>query len=160
MWLIKAELRDSPIDRQGVFALEPVRAGRVVSVWRRMRLMREAHYLAVCRDEGEVRRSCVRLLGDHYAHEDGGSHPDDFMNHAADPNVLYHMGVMIALRDVGAGEELTVDYNTYFSGASCEAFDDVVTGRPVVGMPPRESLMRACEALLGLLRAQPDWDGT
>lgn len=160
MWLIQFELRDSPIDRQGVFALEPVRAGRVVSVWRRLCLLDEARYLASCREEGEVRRSCVRLIGGHYAHEDGGSHPDDYINHSPDPNVLYHMGVLIALRDVRVGEELTIDYNTYFSGAANEYFEDAVTGRGVVGMTPRESLMRACEALLGVLTAQPEWDGT
>jgi SET domain-containing protein len=160
LWFIKSELRDSPIDRQGVFALEPVRAGRVLSVWRRMRLMDEALYLETCRDEGEVRRSCVRLIGRHYAHENGGSHPDDFINHSPDPNVLYHMGVLIALRDVAAGEEFTIDYNTYFSEAGCEPFADVISGRMVVGMTPRESLLQACEALLGVLRAQPEWDGT
>ena len=160
MWLVKAEIRESAIDRCGVFATEPIRAGQILSVWRRLRIMPEEHYNDRCREPGELRRSCVRLIGRHYAHEEGGSHPDDFMNHSPHPNVLYHLGVMIALTDVSDGEELTVDYNNYFSADSCEPFADRTTGTRVEGVSPRDALMRACESMLALLRANPAWDGT
>ena len=45
---------------------------------------------------------------------------DDFINHSCSPNIgfrITHEGYLIlAIRDIAAGDELTMDYSTYISG--------------------------------------------
>lgn len=43
----------------------------------------------------------------------------EYMNHCCDPNTIFiHDGLMIATRDIEAGEEVTYDYATSESGTS------------------------------------------
>ena len=108
------ELRPSPIHGIGCFADQDIKKGEIVRVWdtedsqwvptAKAHASRHAHL---------YRRFGIRSTGGYWA-------PVDFiristgwyMNHAAEPNlrsddgeVTYH-----AIRDIPAGEELTIDY--------------------------------------------------
>jgi len=157
---VKAEIRPSAIDREGVFALEPIAKGKVLSIWRNITIHTEDEYNTRAGDKA-FRRNAVRVVGGYYGYQEGGTIPEDFINHSSDrPNVHYHMGVLFALRDIRPGEELLLDYNFYFNLR--EGFLDVTSGRQVTGLTPRECLLRSCQILTDLL-SDPDladWDGT
>ncbi len=78
--------------------------------------------------------------------------PDEcYVNHAFEPNGLWHLGFIFAARDLAAGEEVTIDYRHLLAPGQEETFRDARTGAPIIGMPWRESLMASTRALLALL---------
>lgn len=114
MLLVRTRLQLSPIEGIGCFALEPLRAG--TPVWRFQ------HGFDRMIDP-ELAARCDNSWLERYAQECPFTGywvlcADDarFINHSDDPNVsqhapLFHPGYTgSALRDVAAGEELTMDY--------------------------------------------------
>lgn len=70
-----------------------------------------------------------------------------YINHSFDPNCLWHLGFIFALRDISRYEELTVDYRFLLQEGETLDFNDMVTGRPIIGFSWPEALHRASSAL-------------
>ncbi len=113
MLLVKHFVSRSPIHNLGLFAGESIKRGR--TVWRfepdydveipaEMLADLELHMREVVIDCAEffVDRGIYRL----------GNDGDIFMNHSDRPSLLDLGDIMIAGRDIAAGEELTCDYRT------------------------------------------------
>ena len=101
-------VRKSGIGDLGVFTLEPVQAGQVV---REFKLERELTPESPLRpDRGERPEHGPLIDGRFYL---VGS-PDRYLNHSCDPNVYLRFGAnridVVAVRDIEAGCELTLDY--------------------------------------------------
>ena len=117
MLVIPVTLRPSPIHGLGVFSVEAVGAGAVVSRFvPRFDVEYAAEELVAL---GGAEREYLR----HYSYRSRftgryilpGDH-DRFMNHADAANVGMNPDgsyTCIALRDIAAGEELTCDYRTF-----------------------------------------------
>ncbi len=110
------EVRPSGIEGLGIFAARPFRSGERI---RRVDVVREITPVAPIRPElGE------RV--DHCSYPDGKvlliGHPSRHVNHSCDPNAWeeYEGGssFLVARRDVGAGDEITIDYNVNITGGS------------------------------------------
>ena len=120
MLLIPIEVRPSRIHGTGVFATAPVRAGEVV--WQfdpgvdhlhslEWLKTQPRHVQAHFKTYGVVSldRNSIYLAGD----------PTIFINHSETPNLTPRdellrngEGVVVAARDIAAGEELTINYGT------------------------------------------------
>ncbi|HZU66500.1 MAG TPA: SET domain-containing protein-lysine N-methyltransferase [Ktedonobacteraceae bacterium] len=109
----KIEVRDSPIEGKGLFAKEPFKKGERFTVtsgkhsWVVMTDKEFQDYIravqsydAVYLGNGTHRVSTVSRAED----------PSNYGNHSCDPNIAPAGDEMIALRDIEAGEELTLDY--------------------------------------------------
>jgi uncharacterized protein len=109
----KIEVRDSRIEGKGLFAKEPFKKGEKFSVtsgkhsWVTMTDKEFQEYIktvntydAVYLGNGKHRVSTVSREED----------PSNYGNHSCDPNIASAGDEKIALRDIAAGEELTVDY--------------------------------------------------
>jgi SET domain-containing protein len=105
----KVQVKPSCIEGLGLFSLDPIAAGECI---RRISVVRQITPRAPLReDHGE------RL--DHCDYPDGTvvllGFPDRHVNHCCDPNayVRYEQEgcYLYARRAIGAGEEITVDYN-------------------------------------------------
>lgn len=155
--LIQTEIRESQIDRQGVFTLEFLPKGKILSIWRNVTLHTEEEYNA--RQDYPFSRNAVRIVGKYYGYEEGGTTPEDYINHSDEPNVFYYMGILFAIKDILVGEELLVDYNYYFGLRDRDRFKDVKTGRRVKGLTPRDCMLRSCQIMTELLKDIEDWDG-
>lgn len=82
--------------------------------------------------------------------------PDEcYVNHSFAPNGLWHLGFVFSLREITAGEEITMDYSHIIAPGHEMDFRDSVTGRPIIGLPWRDSLIQTTEALLRLARQLP-----
>jgi hypothetical protein len=78
--------------------------------------------------------------------------PDEcYVNHSFAPSALWHLGFIFALRDLGAGTEVTVDYRHLLGEGQEEAFRDAETGDAIVGYSWAQSLALSTEALSALL---------
>lgn len=79
--------------------------------------------------------------------------PDDcYVNHSFDPNGLWHLGFIFALRPIAPGEEICVDYR-HIIGPDVEMpFVDALTQAPIIGLRWEDSLAQTTESLLALAR--------
>jgi SET domain-containing protein len=101
-------VRESEIGGLGVFTLEHLQAGQVV---REFKLEREITPESPLRPErGERSEHCPLIDGRFYL----VANPDRYFNHSCDPTVYLRFGTeridVVALHDIEAGHELTVDY--------------------------------------------------
>lgn len=105
------EIRTSPIHRYGVYAAEPIPAGRKVIEYTGEKISRR-----------ETKRRSSRRLNylftlDLYWTLDGsvGGSGAEYINHSCDPNIRawVHKGHILYMskRGIELGEELTVDYH-------------------------------------------------
>jgi uncharacterized protein len=103
----RVEVRASAIAGRGTFAREPIRAGEVVEIWGGVQITNEdLHAIAA---SGERYNSAAIGEGANllFARDD----PFAFDNHSCDPNLwMRDARTIVARRDIGRDEELTIDY--------------------------------------------------
>lgn len=119
MLLVDVYLDRSAIEGIGVFARHPISRG--TAVWK----LHPDYDLLIPVEKWEAQTGSVKAYLDRYAYpsrRDPGFivfEADDarYMNHSGDPNCdVSDEAVHVALRDIGAGEELTCDYSRFFPG--------------------------------------------
>ena len=106
----KTAVRPSPIGGRGLFATVPIAAGEIVTV-------KGGHLIdkaTLDRLSHVVRDSDLQVMDDLYlapVEEAEFEGVMMFLNHSCEPNVgVRGQIVFVAMRDIRAGEELTVDY--------------------------------------------------
>ena len=108
----KTEVRDSPIQGKGLFAVQPIAAGEIVAV-------KGGHVLTGRRWaelERELGAADIQIAEDLFiapvsAEERHGSML--YTNHSCEPNLaIQGQIVLVAMRDIASGEELTIDWAT------------------------------------------------
>lgn len=149
---IPTEKRPSTIPGAGagIFALEGVPRGKFLG-------MDFPNYRKLCIDRDVLRLSeeNQRFSWRHIeqvcfeAHDQRS--PADLMNHAFEPNILWHVGYYFASSEIRPGDELFVDYRLLFSPLWDGDLADEVTGRQVEGLDWRESLIKTARQLAELL---------
>jgi hypothetical protein len=159
---IPVEIRASTIFGKGLFPLADVRRGTVVcSFTTDARIITEAEFInAVQANNAIIVRTGTRYVGSYFTHTDDPDAPLNFFNHSFEPNLFCHCGVVIALRDIAAGEELTLDYRTLIDDTEIGVYNDAITRQPIRGFSARETLLRTTRQLLELLESLPEeWNG-
>lgn len=111
----KIEVRNSPINGLGVFAVEKIKRGEVILVWNPKLLTDE--------EVGKL----TDLERQKYLYiEDGKTYlqqePERYVNHSCDPNSYVKDRSDVALRDIQPGEEITSDYFNQDSGLAPDEF--------------------------------------
>jgi hypothetical protein len=91
----------------GVYALAPVRAGEVLVAWGGDVVMAETFATLPTR----VQQHSLQIEEELYLVPSGADEPADFVNHSCEPNAgMSGQIVMVAMRDIDAGEEVCYDY--------------------------------------------------
>lgn len=94
----------SAIHGVGLFAVKPIRAGETILEWSECSQVLSEEQVAAL-SPGELRYVSF-IEGRSILFEP----PARFVNHSCDPNARGSSGRDSALRDIAAGEEITVDY--------------------------------------------------
>ncbi len=118
MLIVTTYIAQSDIEGVGVFTAEPIAKGQIISRFD------PSFDRLIARDDYENAPPYLKALLDRYAFP----HPEDnglivfevdnsrFMNHSSQGNADFsNFAAGVALRDIAAGEELTCDYNSFFS---------------------------------------------
>ena len=103
-------------------------------------------------------RTATRLAGKYYT-IGNEAEPYTFLNHSFTPNLLCHVGVVLARRDIAANEELTLDYRTLIDDTDIGIYSDAVSGREIRGYSARDTLLRTAAELTDILKDIDDWQG-
>jgi len=120
MLIVAIALQDSPIHGVGVYAAKPIAAGTVV--WQFDPGIDHLHPISWLREQPpHVQRFVVNygVLNLEQTHYYTLGDQTLFVNHSLSPNLVPRddilvngEGVVVAARDIAAGEELTVNYGT------------------------------------------------
>jgi len=115
MLRVKVELRPSAIHGLGVFTVGALAAGTVVAGWDATEdfVLTAAEYRAL--PPGLVRLLAPYVWTDAAGRVYGTADEGRFTNHSETPNLRHEAqsGLMVAARDIAAGEELTENYEEY-----------------------------------------------
>jgi hypothetical protein len=134
----------------GIHTTGPVEAGRVITAPVAIERTWRPCEIAARPDAQAILPAAVRWFEDQCTV--GLEWPDEcYLNHAFDPTGIWHLGFVFAARDLAADTEITIDYRHLLPEGETEAFVDAPTGRPIIGLPWRESLALS---LSQLARAQ------
>lgn len=101
------EVRASPIEGKGVFALRDFKKGERVLEWGVRKELSEEDLAAMSEDE--KRRYVSFKDGKHLL----SGEPMRYVNHSCDPNTNAKDNGDIAIREIKAGEEITSDYRDF-----------------------------------------------
>lgn len=139
-----------PLAGKGLFAGETIRRGAVIiapdnvhTVWPEKKLR---EYAA---DSIEV-ESSVRWFENYFSLTPEWS-DECYVNHSFTPNAQWHLGFIFAVREIAAGEEITMDYQYVIGSGEEMPFKDSVTGRSIVGLSWEECLRASAATLSALL---------
>jgi SET domain-containing protein len=115
------EIKESPVEGKGLFTKVPIKKGATIWISKGEEPYDERTYTdgefeefqKWCIENGKEWDAVSNGDGTHTAAiSDRDKHPSNYGNHSCDPNLDRNH---ISLRDIKAGEELTVDY-AQFSG--------------------------------------------
>src|SRR5690349_758047 len=157
---VQTEVRETGVYGKALYAAEPVRRGTIVcSFTLGSDVTTEDQYVrAVAELRQPITRTGTRYAGKYFTYGNVDA-PYNFINHSFTPNLLCHCGVVMALWDVAAGEELTLDYRTLIDTTDVGLYHDAVTGREIRGWAARETMLCTARELVTLLESLDDWDG-
>jgi SET domain-containing protein len=160
--LVPVEVRPSKIFGRGLFALQPIPRGSFLcSFSMDARLITEDEFLrAVSEDRQPIVRTGTRYIGRYFTYTDTPEAQLNFFNHAFEPNCLVCCGVVIALRDIGTDEELTIDYRTLTDATDVGVYNDAGSGAPIKGFTAKRTLLQTAKKLVELAESlDEDWQG-
>jgi SET domain-containing protein len=136
----KAQVREHSINRKGVFARADIRKDELLSIWGGSIIDDEELGRLAQSDFRDIHDYATVIAEGFYmvSSKDGLLEDDDFFNHSCEPNAGMRGNiVLVAMRDILAGEEITYDYvmtdadydyafDCTCASASCR---QVITGR-------------------------------
>ena len=157
---VKTEVRETGVYGKALYAAAPIKRGNIVcSFTLGSDVTTEDEYVrAVSENRQPITRTGTRYAGKYFTFGNVDA-PYNYVNHSFKPNLLCHCGVVMALRDVARGEELTLDYRTLIDTTDAGIYNDAVTGREIRGYPARETMLRTARELVALLESLEDWEG-
>jgi len=159
---VRVEVRPSTIFGKGLFPLQDVRRGTIVcSFTTDAKVIEEGRYLeAIEKNECLIVRTGTRYVGKYFTHTQDPDTELNFFNHSFEPNLLCHCGVVIAMRDIRAGEEFTIDYRTLIDDTDVGVYNDAKSGEAIKGFSARETLLRTTRQMLDLIEGvDAEWEG-
>jgi len=135
---------------QGLFLDEPVARGRLITAPDAIPRVYTFDEINALPDAAQLLPATVRWFEDRYTVTP--EWPDEcYINHAFDPNGLWHLGFVFAAADLATGTEITVDYRHLLAPGQVEEFLDARSGERIVGFAWDESLRASTHALAMLL---------
>jgi hypothetical protein len=157
---VATEIRPSPIYGSGLFALEPIPAGRIICFFSiGAQVITEERFLQAVREEEKpIVRTGTRFAG-HYFTIGNEQEPYTYLNHSFTPNLLCHCGMVLARQPIAAEEELTLDYRTLIDDTEIGTYCDANSGREIRGFGARETLLRTSRELVDIISKIENWQG-
>ena len=157
---VKTEIRETGRYGRALFAAGPIARGTIVcSFTLGSDVTTEDEYVrAVAENRQPVTRTGTRYAGRYFTFGNVDA-PYNFINHSFRPSLLCHCGVVLALRDLEAGDELTIDYRTLIDTTDVGLYHDAVTGREIRGLGAKETLLKTARELIALVEGIEAWEG-
>lgn len=141
-----------PSAGKGLFTSEHLKKARVIIVPNQEHILHQVDALTNFPPDSIEHASSVRWFEEVHTVDPDWSE-ESHLNHSFEPNCLWHLGFVFALRDIAAGEELTIDYQNLLDENTVLEFKDSITGREIRGLVWREKMFRSSGQLRELFSA-------
>lgn len=109
----KVKVGSSGINRRGIFCIKPIKKDEIISVWGGFIITQSEYNKLEKTIFKEIENYATKIADGFYmvSSKKGVLEDDDFFNHSCQPNVGIkgHL-LMVAMRNIKKGEELTYDY--------------------------------------------------
>lgn len=109
----KAKVRSSSIHKKGIFAKKLIKKGEIISVSGGY-IIEKREYKNLLKKDSKFFRAYVTKVADGFylgCFKKKDLEDEDFFNHSCNPNAGFKgQIVMVAMRDIKPGEEITYDY--------------------------------------------------
>ncbi len=137
----------------GLFADEDIKKGTVVLAFSldAFTITKDDYDTQQNEENDLMMTTGCRFIGDIFLYTDSRVRYENYINHAFEPNLLYHAGLCIALDDIPKGAELTVDYGLILSENDKYSFTDTNTNKCVCGLDGMQALKKSTTQLLRLI---------
>lgn len=157
---VQTEVKESGVYGRALFAAQFVRRGTIVcSFTLGSGVTTEDDYVrAVAESRQPITRTGTRYCGKYFTFGNIEANYN-FVNHSFEPNLLCHFGVVLARRDIPAGDEMTLDYRTLIDTTDVGLYHDAVTGGEIRGHSARQTALRTARELIALVESVEGWDG-
>lgn len=107
----RIEIRKSPLEGKGMFALQPIKQGEVVVIWALLEWYATLEEAEKAAEEGKIIQILDEDVFELEVLDKREDDPTHYMNHSCDCNIWFADEVtLVARRDIEVGEELTLDY--------------------------------------------------
>ena len=134
---------------QGLFLTAPARAGQILVAPDAIPAVYRWDEVMAMPDRETALAASVRWFEDRFTVTP--EWPDEcYINHDFTPTGLWHLGFVVAARDLDAGSEISVDYRHLLGEGQEEAFLDARSGERIVGWSWPDSLARSTRDLAAL----------
>lgn len=148
-------IKKSPIAGHGLFINTSAEQGAIMYVPpETMRMISEEEYeRRVAAGDKQIIRTGMRFFGSQFFYlETHADDPADFINHSDDANCIFLCGTMFALRDIKAGEEITLDYRLAISKGETQG--PISIGRPLAIPDHKTVMIETLRCMLDALETQ------
>lgn len=144
MLLFKHDIKDSsiPYAGKGLFTCEFIPKRKVIVFPNQSHTVYRKNELNQFDENSIEQISSVRWFEDLFTVDPEWS-PESHLNHSFNPNCLWHLGFIFALRDLLPNEELTIDYSNLLDEQTVLEFKDSLTGREIRGLSWEEKIKRS-----------------
>jgi hypothetical protein len=148
MLIFKFQIAPSliPFAGKGLFTVGALKKSQVIIVPNQQHILYRAEEMKQFSTDSIEHASSVRWFEDVHTVDPDWSE-ESHLNHAFSPNCLWHLGFVFAMRDIAAGEELTIDYCNLLDEHTVLEFKDSITGREIRGLSWREKMYRSSAIL-------------
>jgi hypothetical protein len=137
----------------GLFADEDIKKGTIVLIFSLDAFtISKNEYDSQQSDNNDLMMTTgCRFIGDIFLYTDSRVRFENYINHAFEPNLLYHAGLCIATSDIKRGAELTLDYGLILSENDKYSFIDTKTNKYVCGLSGTDALKASTRKLMDLI---------
>lgn len=153
MLTINFDIRQSKIQGAGLglFANEIIPQKKIIAFPNQSHTLFSKEQMKNFSEDSIEKVSSIRWFEETYSSDVDWSEESHF-NHSFNPNCLWHLGFVFALREIEAGEELTLNYEWLLDENTKLDFLDSDTGLEVCGIAYEEKMKRTTHLLLTMFR--------
>jgi hypothetical protein len=131
----------------GLFTTSPIKRGQIIVYPNQEnQTISHAEFIKLPEDSIEF-ASSIRWFEDTYT-VDPEWNLECYFNHSFEASCLWHLGFVFALRDLKAGDELTIDYRVLLQEGGQLEYLDAETNLPIVGLSWRDKMLFTTKKLL------------
>lgn len=151
MLTIRNIIQDStiPMAGKGIFAGQNINKKKIIAFPNETHNLFSKQELQNLPEDSIENVSSIRWFEETFSCDISWSEESHF-NHSFEPNCLWHLGFIFALRDIEEGEELTLNYEWLLDFDSKLDFLDSKTGREIRGLEFDEKMRRTTAILQNL----------
>jgi len=147
------EIKNSNIKNagKGLFTLEKIQKSKILIFPNQKHIIHSKESLSSYPNDSIEQISSIRWFEDKYTVDPDWSE-ESHLNHSFNPNSLWHLGFVFAIKDLEVGDELTIDYRNLLDEDTVLDFIDSETGREIRGFTWQQKMLRTSEVLLTLFK--------